>query len=508
MKKMKAAGYLRVSDQDQVEGYSLDSQSRAFFEACQQNGWEVFKVYIEEGHSAWVESGAERPAFRQMLNDVKNKMFDVLVTQHLDRLSRDSLVLQETFAIFVKSQVTYVCLQLPGVDPSTPDGRFVMNMFGNFAQFQSDVLSSHTKKGMKERAMQGLFNGEPPFGYERCDSTCIGRDEAHTGCHVDWAKAEKVIIVFERYAAGTDSNATLAAWMNDQGFRTNSKRPVSILGEVIATEGRRFTNYSIRDILKNAFYAGKVRHLDELYDGKHQAIISHPLFDAVQARLEKNRSNNGVGASHRNENPHLLTGLLQCDECSIRLWSQRQGRNSGTYYKVPDKGLPFLCPHIGKSCLGRVYDEQVEMLFSKLTLKEEWISWVLEHYFQQSNTEVALRQRQEVERQRLRARKLYLEGELEEQKYEKMRDNADATLARIYVPELDDRAEAGKVLADFQTLWQSTSTARKNRMLCAMLQAIHVNLDTRLVTGLVPKDTFFVLIKAMAENENVTILRA
>lgn len=508
MRKIRAAGYLRVSDEDQVLGYSLDSQSRAFFEACQQNSWEVFKVYIEEGHSAWIESGAARPAFRQMLNDAQNGMFDVLVTQHLDRLSRDSLVLQETFATFVKSHVTYVCLQLPGVDPSTPDGRFVMNMFGNFAQYQSDVLSSHTKKGMKERIVQGLFNGEPPFGYERCDSTCLGQGEAHTGCHIVWEKAKLVITVFERYATGTDSHSTLAAYMNDQGCRTNSKRPVSILGEVIATEGRRFTNFSIRDMLKNAFYAGKVRHLDELYDGRHQAIISEDLYDAVQAQSEKNRSQKGVGANFRSENAHMLSQLLKCRECLIGLWSQKQGRGAGTYYKVPDKGLPFRCQHLGKSCVGRVYDEQVDMFFSKLTLREEWISWVLEHNFKQSNSEVALKLREDVKSRRLRARNLYLEGEMEEEEFYRIRDSADAKLARIYVPKFDDRVEAGKVLADFQTLWQSTSTPKKNRMLCVILQEIHVDIDTRRVTSLVPRDTFFPLIEAMAENEDITVLRA
>ena len=434
MKKIKAAGYFRVSDQDQVDGYSLDSQNRAFLEACHQSGWEASKTYSEEGHSAWVESGADRPVYREMLEDAKNRMFDILVTQHLDRLSRDSLVLQEAFAIFAKSGVTYVCLQLPGVDASTPDGRFVMNMFGNFAQYQSDVLSSHTKKGMKERVMQGLFNGEPPFGYERCDGACFGRDESHTGCHIDWEKALAVLTVFERHVVGTDSHSTLATWMNDQGFRTNSKRPMLILGEVISTEGRRFTNYSIRDMIKNAFYAGKVRHLNELYDGKHQAIISQALYDAAQARTEKNRSNRGVGARQGIENPHMLAKLLRCGECLIWLWSQTQGRGSGTYYVVPDKGLPILCEHLGKSCVGRVFDDQIDMLFSKFTLKEEWISWVLKRNFQQSNTEIALKQRRDVERKRLRARELYLDGELEEQEFKKIRDNADATVARIYVP--------------------------------------------------------------------------
>ena len=68
------------------------------------------------------------------------------------------------------------------IDYSKPEGKLFMTMLGAFAQYFSDALSGHTKKVMKDRTQQGLFYGEPPFGYERCDAECIGLDEAHAGC--------------------------------------------------------------------------------------------------------------------------------------------------------------------------------------------------------------------------------------------------------------------------------------------------------------------------------------
>ena len=75
------------------------------------------------------------------------------------------------------------------IDYSKPEGKLFMTMLGAFGQYFSDALSGHTKKGMKERAQQGLFNGAHPFGYERCDAECrmpnaecIKLDEAHAGC--------------------------------------------------------------------------------------------------------------------------------------------------------------------------------------------------------------------------------------------------------------------------------------------------------------------------------------
>ena len=103
-------------------------------------------------------------------------------THTLDRFSRNLRVLLEAFHTLSQHKVTYVSIQQQ-IDYSTPEGRLFMMMLGAFAQYFSDALSGHTKKGMKERAQQGLFNGEPPFGYERCTAECFGL-EAHPGCHI------------------------------------------------------------------------------------------------------------------------------------------------------------------------------------------------------------------------------------------------------------------------------------------------------------------------------------
>ena len=138
-----------------------------------------------------------------------------------------------------------------------------MTVLGAFAQNFSDALSGYTKKGMRERAEQGLHNGEPPFGYERCDAECFGIDSNHTGYHIVPELVAVIVELFHRYASGTESMATVATWLNDQGYRTKGKRRVELFGEVIEVDGRLFTNYDVRDILKNRFYIGQVRHKDE-----------------------------------------------------------------------------------------------------------------------------------------------------------------------------------------------------------------------------------------------------
>ena len=503
---MRAAGYFRVSDEDQLDGYSLDAQRRAFGEFCRQKGWEAVETYCEEGRSAWVESIGKRPSFRQMLEDAQARKFDVLVTHTLDRFSRNLRVMLDAFHIFSQSDVTYVSITQE-IDYSKPEGKLFMTMLGAFAQYFSDALSGHTKKGMRERAQQGMFNGEPPFGYERCDANCFGLDETHPGCHVVEDKAGRVVELFERYATGTESMSTLASWLNDQGCRTKSKKPVDLFGEIVQTEGRRFTHWSVRDILKNSFYVGKVRHKDEFFDGRHQPLVSQNLFDGVQERMKKNRSRNSATGS-RNRQGHLLSGLLRCHECGTILWAQNQGSMGETYYRAPDKGIALACKHQGRSFLGRAFNAQANQIFSSFKLRDDWVDWVIENHIQDSDPESARRQRQSIESKIERARHLYINGDLDWKGFTKIKEESEAALVSVYSPELDDAVEAGKALNDFGALWEGTADGRRNRLLRSMLQAIYVDLDKRQIVGLLPKNTFFAPLLSMAERSDVAVLDA
>ena len=98
-----------------------------------------------------------------------------------------------------------------------------------------------------------------------------------------------------------------------------------------------------------------------------------------------------------------------------------------------------------------------------------------------------------------RARELYLDGDIDREKYVKLRDEAEKALLSLYVPEFDAAVEAGKMLNDFGSLWQSSSVERRNGMLKAMLEAVYFDPGGKRVVGLVPKKTFLHLVLAMAE---------
>ena len=505
METIRAGGYFRVSDEDQLENYSMDAQHRAFSDLCQKRGWEPIATYYEEGRSAWVESIAKRPALRQVLEDVHARKIDVVVTHTIDRLSRNLLGTLTLLQAFSKDNVSYVSVTQE-IDFSTPEGRLFMAMLSALAEYFSDLLSLHTRKGMREKAAQGMHNGAPPFGYEPCTNHCFGTNEEHRGCHVVWNQAVALVDAFQRYGAGVATMQALADQLDDLGFRTNSNRPVDLFGDVIETHGRRFTHYSIRDILKNSFFAGWVRYKGELFPGRHQAIISQALFDQVQKQMEKNRSRKPVLRSAKSHIAHLLANLLRCHECGSVLWSQKQGANGNSYYKPPDKGLDLRCAYRGKSFPAQDFDVQVDDLLSGFDLESDWAAWVMNHCMEESVLHASLRKKQSLQGQLQKAEDLYLAGDLDEQRFKRIRVKAQSEIASIYVPDYDDREEALAVLRDFGALWQGVSVGRRNQLLRLLFYGMYANLETKNIIALHPRDMFLAPVSRMAEKVDIIVV--
>ena len=92
----RAAIYVRVSSEEQVQGYSLAAQERTAEAYCQSNGWDVVQVYRDEGRSARTDNITKRPGFAAMLEDADAGRFDVIVVHKLDRLARNRRVAFDT----------------------------------------------------------------------------------------------------------------------------------------------------------------------------------------------------------------------------------------------------------------------------------------------------------------------------------------------------------------------------------------------------------------------------
>ncbi|MBT3703680.1 MAG: recombinase family protein [Alphaproteobacteria bacterium] len=100
---MRAAIYARYSSELQSEN-SIRDQVNLCRECIEQKGWELIDIYSDSAISG---STALRPGYQRLLEDARKDLFDVVVAEALDRLSRD----QEDIAGLYKN-LSYSDIQL------------------------------------------------------------------------------------------------------------------------------------------------------------------------------------------------------------------------------------------------------------------------------------------------------------------------------------------------------------------------------------------------------------
>ena len=83
---MRCVVYVRVSDQSQVDGTSLDTQTKMCREYAEREGYKVARVFREEGVSA---KTLNRPEFQKLLEYVPNHKIKAVIVYKVDRLSRN-----------------------------------------------------------------------------------------------------------------------------------------------------------------------------------------------------------------------------------------------------------------------------------------------------------------------------------------------------------------------------------------------------------------------------------
>lgn len=156
--------------------------------------------------------------------------------------------------------------------------------------------------------------------------------------------AEAVRKLFEYYATGNWSLSKLAAWLNNQGFRTRNKHRLRGPDGQIASGPRLFTGYSVSGLLHNPFFTGKILYRGKAYPGAHEAIVSDVLFNGVQAKLKhaKSRSTT-VSPSCKS---YLLKGIARCVYCGYPIWSET---SKSRYAYLPwTKNLSLDCKMPGR----------------------------------------------------------------------------------------------------------------------------------------------------------------
>ena len=155
--------YIRVSTEDQVrEGFSLAEQKEKLLQLCKFKEYEVFKVYEDAGISA--KNIKDRPAFQQMLDDMKAGKLNYIVAYKLDRVTRSVRDLEVLISTLEQYHCYLIC-DRDDVNTSTANGRFFVRMLTVLSQLEIEIVSERTKFGLNGAIKAGHIPGKVPLGY-------------------------------------------------------------------------------------------------------------------------------------------------------------------------------------------------------------------------------------------------------------------------------------------------------------------------------------------------------
>lgn len=166
MKKQKtkviAGLYPRVSTEDQSRfGHSLDEQEEKLKQLCELKGYEIYKVYREEGVSA---KNTNRSKFQEMMEDMKTGKINKIIVYKLDRLTRSIKDLE----VICNTLEEYDCdleSVAEEINTSNANGKFFIRMLTILAQLEIERTSERTKFGLTGALKKGHLPGKPPLGY-------------------------------------------------------------------------------------------------------------------------------------------------------------------------------------------------------------------------------------------------------------------------------------------------------------------------------------------------------
>jgi site-specific DNA recombinase len=352
--RKQAVIYARVSSKEQEkEGFSIPAQLKLIKEYAAANDFAVAQEYVD------VETAKHtgRAAFGEMVAYLKaHPSVRVMLVEKTDRLYRN-----------LKDWVTVDELDVEMHFPkegvvlsreSRSSEKFMHGIKVLMAKNYIDNLSEEARKGMQEKAEQGIWPTKTPLGY--LNST--GPDGKKV-IVVDTALAPIVARLFEWYARGDLSLQEVA-------------RKAHAAGLVYLKSGAKVPVSTVHTILRNRLYTGWFEWNGKLIQGKHEALVPVELWERVQGVLDGRFAKKAKRGKH----DFAFSGLIACGKCGCavvgEIKKQRYVYYHCTGYADKCQGNPASCRC--KYVREEALEEQFTELLGRLHFDDEVLDWVRE----------------------------------------------------------------------------------------------------------------------------------
>lgn len=339
MGSLKAVIYIRVSDESQILNNSLDTQLKTCRDYAESNGYEVVKVFREEGVSA--KHVQTRPAMRDLLAccTLKKNQISAVIIYKMDRWSRNT----SEGLIAINLLAKYGCNIVPATEiaDQSPMGKAMRTILMAVGEMDNDTKGLRVKDNMQSMFRKGLWCWKPRIGYKRPYKT----KEESKGKPVvfDGRLAEIIRLMFLKAAETTISKKALADHANRLGFK-----------EIY---GKEADGKLAASIISDTFYYGYMYapKWQEYSWGKHEALVDQ----ITSERANVNLFGRTKKYKHQDNNIYPLKGFLQCSGCSNPMTSSNPRGTSKSY-------LYYECHNTKCSNKKRIRADKAHEQFSSL----------------------------------------------------------------------------------------------------------------------------------------------
>ena len=300
--KIKSAGiYIRVSTFDQArEGFSLGEQEERLKEFCKFKRYNIYKVYQDAGISA---KNDKRPAYQEMIEDVKKGNINVIVALKLDRLTRSVYDIEKLMK-FVNDYECDIDCMADESNTTTSNGRMVMRIMTSVSQNEIEKCSERTKFGMVGAIKNGHIPNRTGLGFKRENKKLVP----------DPLTKDIIVRIFDLYLEGKSHQAIANIYNKEK-----------VLGKT------NWYDSTIQKILSNELYKGdyvngkRTKH-PTYYENVIEPIVSKEKWESCQYQKLRNARHYERTATY------LFTNKLKCSKCSNFLGGHATTKTNGKKY--------------------------------------------------------------------------------------------------------------------------------------------------------------------------------
>lgn len=204
---LRAVIYARYSS-DLQSASSIEDQSRLCRERTARAGWQIVGSYEDAATSG---ASLMRPGIQRLQQDARERRFDVVISEVLDRLSRNQTDIAALYQNLTFAGVTIETLAEGRIDEMHIGLKGTMN-----ALFLKD-LAAKTRRGLRGRVEKGKSGGGNAFGYTVLRSLTEDGEIRRGDRQINEDEAAIVRRIFHAYAEGMSPNR-IADQLNREGI--------------------------------------------------------------------------------------------------------------------------------------------------------------------------------------------------------------------------------------------------------------------------------------------------